>query len=228
MTEEQQQVPENRQEVLTLSEAVLQVPDWAGMQAISAQAMALGKQFKAIDFAALIGPIGPQSFGNIELIKSQLIADLAAEAAGPLRSAAMLLNSNLIAGWAARIEPRRSAPAHLPAMPAPEPTVQAVHSGDAELLHLVGQSLKAGRLSHNDLLALILDSTESKPGQQEAPLDIKLELNERYESLKAKNGREFTQEIFVTFHAAEIWACSLATFERYRRQIKAFKQSGIL
>lgn len=225
MTEEQQQVPENRQEVLTLSEVVLQVPDWAGMQAISAQAMALGKQFKAIDFAALIGP---QSIVNIELIKSQLIADWAAEIEQPLRSAAMRFNPNLITDWAARIEPRRSAPAHLPAMPAPEPTVQAVHSGDAELLHLVGQSLKAGRLSHNDLLALILDSTESKPGQQEAPLDIKLKLNDRYESLKAKYGREFTQEIFVTFHAAEIWACSLATFERYRRQIKAFKQSGIL
>lgn len=200
MTEEQQQVPENRQEVLTLSEVVLQVPDWAGMQAISAQAMALGKQFKAIDFAAMIGP--------------QLTTDWAKQ-----------FKAN---DFAAMIGPRRSAPIHLPAMPAPEPTVQAVHSGDAELLHLVGQSLKAGRLSHNDLLALILDSTESKPGQQEAPLDIKLKLNDRYESLKAKYGREFTQEIFVTFHAADIWACSLATFERYRRQIKAFKQSGIL
>ena len=179
MTEEQQQVPKNRQEVLTLSEAVLQVPDWAGMQAISAQAMdwagmqaisaqamALSKQFKAIDFAALIGPIKSQTMSAdlvAEAMRS-MSADLVAEAMRPMSSAAMMLNSNLFAGWAAKIEPRRSAPIHLPAMPAPEPTVQAVQSGEAEVLDQLDQMLHQGQIEPGRIAALLSKHTSKQPG----------------------------------------------------------------
>ena len=116
----------------------------------------------------------------------------------------------------------------------PEPgKVQAVHIAEPELLHLVEQKIKSNQISQKSkraLLALLMDNTdtEGKPGQQEAPLEIQIELNERYESLKRRHGRDFTQEIFVRFHASEIYPCSLATFERYRANVKRRKKIGLL
>ena len=84
--------------------------------------------------------------------------------------------------------------------------------------------VREGKLKQADLLAVLHEMSESKPGPQEAPLEIQIKLVERYETLKRRHGRQFTQEIFVSHHCGDLWACSLATFKRYRQRVKLLKK----
>jgi hypothetical protein len=206
MTEEQQ-VPESRQTVLTLSEAVLQMPDWAGMQAIHAQAMALVKQFKANDFAAMIGP--------------QLTTDWAKQFKA--NDFAALIEPQLTTDWAkqfkandfaALIEPRRSAPIHLPAMPAPEPTVQAVQSGEAEVLEQLDQMLHQGQIEPGRIAALLSKHTSKQPGPNTEGEFTKAKVLEMWAEWQSHSGNG---EVF----AAKRWNISKGYM------YKLFKRNGL-
>lgn len=67
-----------------------------------------------------------------------------------------------------------------------------------------------------------------KRGPQAAPVEVQIQLNDRYEELKRKKGREYSQEIFMMREGHKIWACDVKTFERYRRNVKRLREQGLI
>jgi len=103
----------------------------------------------------------------------------------------------------------------------PEQPIEAVHIADMDWQVIMSAILKTGKATAQQVIAFAEHFTgRDKPGPQEPSMEIKIALNDMYERLKSKHGSEMTQGIFVATHAAKICACSLSSFERYRRDVK--------
>ena len=207
-------------------ESLIKPPNWAGLTIGQVlPAMGLDSQIVQAAIGQALSPLTSQAIEQMRQMASQAFAPITSQAIEQVRAAVR------VSAFGVYAELQREYPKPAPSAPLlpwpaerPEPgQVQKVQLTGPELLYQVEQEVRAGRLSKRDLLALFLDISESKPGQQEAPFEIKVRLNEKYESLKRKHGRDFTQEIFVRFHAGEIYQCSVKTFERYRREVKAMQ-----
>ena len=108
--------------------------------------------------------------------------------------------------------------------PIPLPVAHTIRNL-ADLKRVVMAELRAGRLHLQSLLA---EAAESKPGQQAAPMEVQIQLNDLYEAEKRRHGRYYSQEKFMRGKGAKIWACDVKTFERYRRNVKAWRAAGLI
>jgi hypothetical protein len=94
-----------------------------------------------------------------------------------------------------------------------------------ELLDLISQALKAGRISRQEMYGLLMPAER---GQKAAPLEVQIRLNDRYEELKRRRGSDFSQAAFMAHEGRKIWPCSVKTFERYRKNVKRLRALGLI
>jgi len=158
----------------------------------------------------------------------------------------------VLAEWAPKSEilARQAIATHRPGHRQPEPpaAVQVV-SITADnwrdvVSQVVSQVLTTGLAKPDELFSLALTTGQanaiqvyeclqqhvgkSKRGPQEAPLAIKIQLNDLYEIEKRKRGRYYSQEQFMHGAGGEIWRVSAKQFERYRREVKLLRAIGMI
>jgi hypothetical protein len=114
------------------------------------------------------------------------------------------------------------------ALAEPPARIELVEVDDAVTLSDIQRALASGKLSRAALLSLLTDGQGSKRGPQAPPMEIQIRLVEHFEELRYKRGRSFTQERFVLSYADKIYACSLASFKRYYKNVKRHRKLELL